>query len=256
LHSRFKFQRAPSALRILIAISTLAFAGPNQGCSPAAGYQQPERPDRQELNSLFRSSFEKQWSRATIVLGSQSSGGGGFPFLVGVPGERSGDPFPLIVHATLMDSMLVEAGIREFGRLASMDTSSLDAYRQSYSKRHFLDEFVFVYMEIQTSLAEEYLEADRWIFFVEDQERNQIEPVRVVQHPIQRQAPRTGSLYEPDSPAPFLNAKRIIGLYFPLKRFREANRVLEGLATLKFVVLDINNSLIRAEGMWDLTGPD
>jgi hypothetical protein len=154
-----------------------------------------------------------------------------------------------------MDSVLVEAGIQEFGRLASMDTGNLDAFRQSYRERHHLDEYIFVYAEIQTSLAEEYLEADRWIFFVEDQERNQIDPVRVVQHPIQRQAPRTGSLYELDSPALFLTAKRIIGLYFPLKRFPQANRVLERFRTLKFVVLDVNNSLTRAEGMWDLTGP-
>jgi hypothetical protein len=151
--------------------------------------------------------------------------------------------------------MLVEGGIREFGRLACMDTNSLDAYRRSYRKHHHLDENAFVYVEIQTFLAEEYLEADRWIFFVEDQQRNQIEPVRVVQHPVQQQTPRPGSPYELDSPAALSPVKRIIELYFPLKRFPQVTRPLERFGTLKFVALDINNSHVRAEGMWDLTAP-
>jgi hypothetical protein len=236
-----------------MVIAGLALGSVNQGCSPAAGYQRPEEQGSEQLSSLLSGSFEACWNKRTMVLGSQSSRGVGLPFLPGGPGERGEGPFPLIVRATIMDSMLVEAGIREFGCLAGMDTNSLNAYRRSYRKHHHLDENAFVYVEIQTFLAEEYLEADRWIFFVEDQQRNQIEPVRVVQHPVQQQTPRPGSPYELDSPAALSPVKRIIELYFPLKRFPQVTRPLERFGTLRFVVLDINNSYVRAEGMWDLT---
>jgi hypothetical protein len=228
----------------------LALGAVIQGCASGMGYQRPEEQESEELNSLLSPSFEKLWNRATIVLGSPSSTGVGSPFFLG--GRRGEGPFPLIVHATLMDSMLIEGGIREFGRLACLDMSSLDAYRQSYRKHRRLDQNVFVYVEIQTSLADEYLEAGHWIFFVEDQEWNQIEPARIVQHPVQRQIPRPGSPYEVESPAAFSTAKRIIDLYFPLKRFSPVHHSLASFGTLKFVVLDINNSRVRAEGMWDL----
>lgn|GEM_PF-2812186 len=255
MHSQNRNQGAPLVPRILILIAGLALGSVNQGCSPAAGFQRPEQQGSEESNSLLSASFEACWNKSTIALSSQSSGEVGFPFLAGGPGRRGEGPFPLIVHATIMDSMLVEEGIREFGRLARMDTNGLEAYRRSYRQHHHLDENVFVYVEIQTFLAQEYLDADRWIFFLEDQQRHQIEPVRVVQHPIQRQTPRLGSPNGRDDPAGMSPVKRSIDLYFPLKRFPPANREFEGFGTLKFVVLDINNSHVRAEGVWDLIAP-
>ena len=229
----------------------LALGSLNQGCSPAAGYQRSDHPGSEQLSSLLSGSFEACWHRNTIVLGSQSSPGAGLPSPLGR--GRGGGAFPVIVRATIMDSLLVEAGIQEFGRLAGMDSNSLDAYRRSYRKHHDLDKNVFVYAEIQTFLAEEYLEANRWIFFVEDQQRNQTEPVRIVPHAIQPKTPQLGPSYDPGSPVTWLPVKRTIELYFPLGLFPPVHRTPEGVGTLKFVVLDINNSYVRAEGMWDLT---
>jgi hypothetical protein len=237
--------------RILIVVVGLALGSLNQGCSPSAGYQRSEQPGSEQLSSLLSGSFEACWHRNTIVLGSQSSPGAGVPSPLG--GGRGGGAFPLIVRATIMDSLLVEAGIQEFGRLAGMDSNKLDAYRRSYRKHHDLDKNVFVYAEIQTFLAEEYLEAGRWIFFVENQQRNQTEPVRIVPHAIQRKTPQLGPSYDPGSPVTWLPVKRTIELYFPPGRFTQVNRPREGFGTLKFVVLDINNSSVRAEGIWDLT---
>jgi hypothetical protein len=154
-----------------------------------------------------------------------------------------------------MDSMLVEVGIREFGRLAGMDTNGLEMYRKSYRARYRFDENFFVYVEMQTFLAEDYLRVARWIFFVEDEKGNQVEPERVVEHPIQRQGPRS----LPSSglgvgPEGFGAEKRIIEFYFPLDRFPEGVRALRK-SGLKLVLLDAGNPLVRAEGTWNLTTP-
>lgn len=238
------------AARFLLVVAGLTFGSVCQGCAPGGGYRQPEER-WEEVTALFSSSFEAAWRKNTIVLGSGLSRGPG-PFLV--PGGGRGDAaFPLIVRATIMDSFLVDMGIREFGGLAGIDTNSLESYRGTYLKHHRLDGCVFLYVDIQTFLAEDFLEADRWVFFVENTQRNQIEPLRIVQHPLQRQTPRPDSPYEVRSWIPFRFTKRILELYFPLNRLPGIEKTLEGFRSLKFVVLDINNSHVRAEGMWDLT---
>ena len=249
-HSRKK--ATLSARGIISLIAGLTFGILNQGCSPSPGYLRSEQENGEELRSLLGGSFETCWNRNTIVLRSQSSGGAGVTFLSG--GDPDWVSFPLNVRATIMDSMLVEAGIREFGRLAGMDTNGLEKYRKSYRTRYRCDENLFVYVEMQTFLAEDYLRVARWIFFVEDEKGNQVEPERVVEHPIQRQGPR--SLPSSGSGGPEVPGaeKRIIEFYFPLDCFPEGVRALRK-SGLKLVLLDAGNPLVRAEGTWNLTTP-
>jgi hypothetical protein len=128
-----------------------------QGCAPAGGYRLAEEQEEVAI-PLFSNSFEAAWKKNTFVLGPGSSRRlGSFP----MPGGDRGDGgFPLTVQATLMDSALVEAGIKEFAGLAGIDSTSFNAYRAIYLKRHSIDGCVLVYVDIQTFLAEDYLEAD------------------------------------------------------------------------------------------------
>jgi hypothetical protein len=224
------------------------FGSVYQGCTPGGGYRLPE--EQQEVAiPLLSSSFEAAWKRNTLILGPGSSQApGSFPMPGGGRGEAA---FPLTVQATVMDSALVDAGIREFAGIAGIDTNSLEAYRATYLKHHGLEGCVLVYVDMQTFLAEDYLEANRWVFFVEDEHRNQVEPIRIVQHPVQRQAPRPRSPYGAGSRVGFKPVKRILELLFPLQRLPQMKNTIEGFRSLKFVVLDINNSQVRAEGAWD-----
>lgn len=224
------------------------FGSVYQDCAPGGGYRLPE--EQQEVAiPLFSNSFEAGWKRNTLALGPGSSRApGSFPMPGGGRGEAA---FPLTVQATVMDSALVDAGIREFAGIAGIDTNSLEAYRATYLKHHSLEGCVMVYVDMQTFLAEDYLEADRWVFFVEDEHRNQVEPIRIVQHPVQRQASRLGSPYGAGSQVGLKPVKRILELFFPLKRLPQMRNSIEGFRTLKLVVLDINNSRVRAEGGWD-----
>jgi hypothetical protein len=219
-----------------------------QGCAPGGEYRLPE--EQQELATpLFSNSFETAWRKNTIFLGPGSSRA---PAAFMMPGGGRGDAaFPLTVQATIMDSALVDAGIREFAGIAGIDANGLDTYRETYLKRHSLDGCVLVYVDMQTFLAEDYLETERWVLFVEDEHRNQVEPIRIVQHPVLRQAPRLGSAYGVGSRVGFKPVKRILELFFPLKRLPQMKNTIGEFRSLKFVVLDINNSQVRAEGTWD-----
>ena len=252
MRSLTRKRAAPSARGIISLIAGLTLVILDQGCSPSPGYLRSEQENGEELRSLLGGSFETCWNRNTILLRSQSSGGAGATFLSG--GGPDWVSFPLNVRATIMDSLLVEAGIQEFGRLACMDTNGLEMYRKSYRARYRLDENIFVYVEMQTFLAEDYLRVARWIFFVEDEKGNQVEPERVVEHPVQRQGPRSVPSSGLGGPEVFGAEKRIIEFYFPLDRFPEGVRALRK-SGLKLVLLDAGNPLVRAEGTWNLATP-
>jgi hypothetical protein len=198
--------------------------------------------------------FEELWNKETITLISRRGRGVGFGSQSDGPGEQALAEFPLNVQATFMDSVLVEEGIREFGRLASIDTTTLSAYRDSYRRKHTLDENAFVYVKIQTSLAEEYLSTDRWTFFVEDRDDNQVEPVRIVHHAVQRRLPG-GNAPEGRGWGEWSPTALVLELYFPLNRLSLPKRSLDRPIELKLVVVDNNNLLSRAEGSWRLGGP-
>ena len=252
MRSLTRRKAAPSARGIISLIAGLTFVILDQGCSPSPGYLRSDQENGEELRSLLGGSFETCWNRNTILLRSQSSGGAAATFLSGGGPDRAS--FPLNVRATIMDSMLVEVGIREFGRLAGMDTNGLEKYRKSYRTRYRLDENIFVYVEMQTFLAEDYLRVARWIFFVEDGQGNQVEPERVVEHPVQRRGPRSVPSSGFGGTEVFGVEKRIIEFYFPLDRFPEGVRALRN-SGLKFVLLDAGDPRVRAEGMWNLLTP-
>jgi hypothetical protein len=245
---RSRTQSEHFVLRFLLALPQLMLGFAYQGCAPAGGYRLAEEQEVVVL-PLFSSSFEAAWKKNTVVLGPGSSQRlGSFPM---PGGDRGGGAFPLTLRATIMDSALVETGIRELAGLAAVDSSNLNIYRANYLKRHSMDGCVLVYVDMQTLLAEEYLEADRWIFFVEDEHRKQVDPIRIVQHPVQREAARPGLPYGVGGRVGLIPVRRVLELFFSLKRLPQMRSSIGRFGSLKLVVLDINNSQVRAEGGWD-----
>jgi hypothetical protein len=224
------------------------------GCSAGDSFLQRDHSRAGEVGIPASSEFEQLWEQRTITLGG--FGGAGRSLLLGAPSMGGGgdDAFPLLVRATLMDSALVEAGIREFARLARMSDEELQAYRARYAKEHGAENHINVWVQITTPFAENYLKPDRWTIFLEDKEKHQIEPDRIVEHPAEKTPSPTGgeraqnregidsqTMRQGSMPA------RSLELFFPLFEFgAQVDR-------LKLVVVDTSDPNVRAEGTWDLS---
>lgn len=227
-------------------------------CSGVDSATQSNRPRIGRLaSSFFGESFERLWEERTILLGQFSGGGAPFP---STPGGQRGNasPFPLTVRATILDSTLVEAGIQEFARLASMKADELQTFRQTYRSQHFLDEYIFVEAELQTFLSENYLQLDRWVIFLEDDNRNQYEPRRVEKDPPQKSLARFqpgGGRGNQEGRFAGMGASSFstqrIELYFPRYRYARIPVVGPETGSIKLVVVDARDSNVRAEEKWN-----
>jgi hypothetical protein len=237
----------------------LVIAGMMIGCGPSMGYRQGEREEMWGRQSLRLTSFDKLWEERTISLG-QGGGGLRIPFFSSPGGGEMSDreSFPLSVRATVVDSTLIEAGLREFARLAKMSDQELADFRARYSKAHDLGHNIYIWAELQTALAEEYLNLDRWAIFLEDEEKHQFEPVRVVEQPRERGVERrvvptqAGSDEFPEGrfQGRFTRAKDV-ELYFPMSRLAGEPILSPAAKALKLVMLQADNPNVRAEGAWD-----
>ena len=231
----------PSSEQILVVLGITLLLGTAQGCLPG-NFQRPGSQERELPGSLLGMHFERLWSRNTVVLNAQrprsrpifSQSGEGF----------AGQLFPLTVRATIMDSVLIETGVQEFARLAGMDSVRTRQYRDCYHQRHRLDEHVFLCVEVATVFPEEFLDADRWTFFFEDEKLNQVEPAVIVQHPIRKEPP-LGERADSWSSQSLTRTQRVIELYFV------RSRLLRNPRDLKLVVVEFKNSNVRAEGTWE-----
>lgn len=231
------------------------------GCMPSTATLPAERGNVALWSSLLPGSFGKLWTERTILLG-QLSDGFRLPALSplgGSPPDGDG-PFPLIVRATLVDSVLIEAGIREYGRLASMTDEELSAFQSAYHAKHDVDNSLFVWLELQTSYTDDFLKLERWIIFLEDETKQQFEPMRVVEHPMQKRPPpdaaadragRNSLVYPGELTWPLTT--KAVELYFPKKRYDGAPLLSATTKTLKLVVLEPKNTSVRAEGSWDFS---
>jgi len=245
-HSRKRHGRP--GLSALVTAVALILCGDQYGCTPGGPSFHNEDPRVEESPSLLAPSFERVWKEHTIVLGSHLRRGTGPPSSSGPGGQNPLGPFPVIVHATIVDSLLIEAGIQEFARLAGMDALRVDVYRQAYRQLHRLGDAVFVYLEMETPWTEEYLKPDRWILYVEDMDGHQVEPAHIVEHPVGQQTAWQGSPAAPDTSISPSRSKRALELYFPLPHSPHSHTRPE---RLKFVMVDVNERHVRAEGEWN-----
>jgi hypothetical protein len=170
------------------------------------------------------------------------------------------ESFPLLVRATFMDSSLIEEGIREYGRLAKMNNEELVAYRTRYETSHDVDSTLYIWVELQTGLAEDYLRLDRWTIFLEDDQGHQFDALRVEPHPVQSATERRLAVTRNERDGfpggrfqvPSL-MRRDVELYFPKYQFSGHPVLSPATKSLKFVMLQSDNPNVKAEGVWDFS---
>jgi len=237
----------------------IVFAGILTACSSTnvrsqGGFGVGTRP------SLLKSPFESLWEQRTISI-SMNFSGSGFPFSGSNSARYSGGAFPIRVRATLMDSTLINHGIETFGNLADMSDDEVKNFQERYYENHPVNEYVFVWAEISTRYHESYLDMDRWIFYLEDEEGQQFEPSRVVEVDTRQESSPATTMQPNIGMNPSLqfsrlmenNPAKIVEFYFPKTSFY--GEKLLGGDNKKLILGAVNREDMdeRAGGTWDLT---
>jgi hypothetical protein len=177
---------------------------------------------------------------------------------MGGGGMADRESFPLLVRATFMDSSLIEEGLREYGRLAKMNNEELAEYRARYETDHEVDSTLYIWVELQTGLAEDYLRLDRWTIFLEDGQRHQFDPVRVEPHPVESVSERRLAMNEDKGfpvgrfQVPSL-IRRDVELHFAKYQVTAEPILTPTTKSLKFVMLQSDDPSVKAEGVWDVS---
>ena len=210
-----------------------------------------------ENSAHLEKSFPDLWEKWTVHLGAARRSGG--PLTFGNPFSMSGDrggpagEFPLQVAATLMDSTLIEAGLRHYAALIKMTPEEETEFRRAYSQRYEVENRLLIWCELSTSWAELHLDLDRWTIFIEDDAINQYEPVQILDE--SRPTSQVGA----DRPYEFGTRGRGRGweiyqkslmLCFP-KNDPAGNPVLsQDTKFLRLIFLLNEDDKTRAEGVW------
>lgn len=130
-------------------------------------------------------SFPQLWEKWTVRLGMEAGGGLPWqfmnPFSTGGGRGVPGGEFPLQITATLMDTMLIEAGLRHYETMLTMTPDEGAEFRRAYFQRYEVGNHLLVWCQLQTFWAKLHLDLDRWIIFIEDDAVNQYEPVKILE---------------------------------------------------------------------------
>lgn len=174
--------------------------------------------------------------------------------VVGPGGFGTGtQQFPVVVTATLFDSVLTEAEIRYTAPPDSLDGDTGKARRLSLlSKRRLLDGFS-IRIVLSTFLHGSYTSMDRWVAFIEDQDGNPYEPIEIVEDlltdsPDPSERVPMGFLGEGDTPL-----SRKAQQYDLRFSFKDAlgNPVWDSQTrSLQLILFDKNDSQNRTQGQW------
>ncbi len=202
-------------------------------------------------------SFRALWEKRTVNLGAAPGGAGPMRFLnplrmTGGPAGGMGE-FPLHVTATLMDSLLIEAGLQYHADLVKMTPEERTDFRKAYIQRYGVEDHLLIWCELQTSWAELFLDLDRWIIFIEDDAGNRYEPVRVVE---QSQSSREMGMdmlprFQPERRRPSWEIHhKTVMLCFPKRDFYGAPVLSKEVEFLKLVFQQSDDGRTRAEGIW------
>lgn len=199
--------------------------------------------------------FPDVWKRRTIQFsGSRGRDPASFitPFSGGGPGG-GGNLFPLQVAATLMDSTLIESGLRHFTDLAVLTPEEEAEFRRKYTDRYDPEHHLLIWCDIRTGMAANYLNLDRWTVYIEDNDMNRCEPVRVIQeHSIYNQTVMTKPLAfqsEFGFPAREIHLKRVM-LCFPRFDYYGEPILSDRTKHLKLIFQLNEDGNMTGEGAW------
>jgi len=205
----------------------------------------------------MEASFESLWEKWTVYLGVATRGGKPWPlsnpFAMGGGRGGPGGEFPLQITATLMDTMLIEAGLQHYATLVKMTPEEQTAYRSGYFQRYDVENHLLIWCELQTTWAELHLDLDRWIIFIEDDAINQYEPVQILEEPQPiRQTVMDGlPEFRPERRRTRWEVhQKTLMLCFPKQDFYQNPILSQRVRFLKLVFQLSEDEKTRAEGMW------
>jgi hypothetical protein len=202
-------------------------------------------------------SFPDLWEMWTVYLDPAKRAGGpltlGNPFATDGGQGGPGREFPLRIAATLMDTTLIEAGLRHYAALLKMPPEEQANFRLAYSQRYDTEDHLLIWCQLSTTWAELHLDLDRWTIFIEDDAMNQYEPAQVLEEPRPDPAMGSDNLSEFGAKLPTRESdvhQKTLMLCF-LKRDPLMNPVLSpDTQFLKLIFLLTDDENTRAEGVW------
>jgi len=246
------------ARQVVIFYSLVIFVLLLTSCATAPSY-------RKYVGSVFDSkssaqteeSFPNLWEKWTVYLGVATQGGRPWqlsnPFAMGGGRGGPGGEFPLQITATLMDSSLIEASLQHYATLVKMTPEEQTAYRSDYFQRYDVEDHLLIWCELRTTWAELHLDPNRWIIFIEDDEVNQYEPMRVLE---ESQSSREMGIerlpgFQPEQRRPRWKIHRKTLMFcFPKQNLLKNPILSERVRFLKLVFQLSEDETTRAEGVW------
>lgn len=210
-----------------------------------------------KTSAQIEQSFPALWEKWTVYFGAGARGGRPLRFInplamTGVPGGEISE-FPLHITATLMDSLLIEAGLQHYATLLTMAPEERGEFRNAYYRRYDPTNHILIWCELQTTWAEIHLDISRWLIFIEDDVGNQYEPVQILE---ESQSSRDmmmdrlpGFQSEQRRPRWKIHQKTLM-LCFPKRDFYKNPILSERGQFLKLVFQLSEDDKTRAEGIW------
>ncbi len=239
-----------------IAIIIVAASLTVSSCS--TGRPMGQRGDYRPV-TFFSQSFDEYWNSRTITVTDRprQMGGGGRVAMGGMGGQprggMGGGGFPLILRATLMDSVLIDKGIYEYGKMAGLSEAAANEYLQRYKERYSVDDRIVIWAQIITPYSELYLDLERWTFYIESASGHTYQPIGFEERDIVLQSSFPG-----DSPGiqqrgfgGGRNMKTVV-FYFPKHRSDGTDVIARGDKRLKFGVVYRINTNEQVSGYWEL----
>ncbi len=206
--------------------------------------------------------FPKLWEKWTVQFGAVARSGAPLQLLnplnmfEGTDRDGGENQFPILINATLMDTLLIEAGLEYYAVLINMTPEEERRFRTSYFQRYEVESHLLIWCKLQTSWSELYLDPSRWIIFIEDDAGNQYEPLQILEEEnetpaLSRKAgERFPQLHSEDRKPEWETHQKNLMLCFPKRDFLNNPVLSKRVKSLKLIFQQIEDERIRAEGTW------
>ena len=197
------------------------------------------------------SDFIDSISKNTIVFGTGvkvTEGGDSFFTGIGKSGKSisSYPGFPLKISATIITEGIIRNAGEYYTKLLDLNEAEADSFMNAYREMYDVENNNLIWIYMKTNFAESYLNPDRWVIFVEDEDQNQFEPLKISQDQPLIQG--------------FNNERRDnwrrtrvkesqFALKFPKKKFDD-RLWIPNKGKLKLVFMNPDKNIERADGTW------
>jgi hypothetical protein len=251
----FSFQRVRwvAVFCTLILLSSLL---PSCATAPSSQKYVGSLFDPRKL-SRTNESFPDLWEKWTVHLGMPTRGGKPWQlsssFTSGGGAGGPGGEFPLRIIATLMDTMLIEAGLHHYETRLAMTQQEREEFRRTYFQRYDVENHLLIWCELSTTWTELFLDLDRWIIFIEDDALNQYEPEKIFEkpQPAGQTVMDTFPEFETKRGNPgWETHQKSLMFCFPKRDFYQNPVLSPKLKFLKLVFQLNDDEKTRAEGIW------